>query len=360
MLAHDADGGMDVAAGDRVALLRHRAAAAAAVVVGLEDLADLGLHHQLDVHAELAQRAADEAQQRAGLGDVVADRVPGDHGLLQAELGAQAGLRLHRALFQRRQRAGGAGELADQHAFLELRQALAVAQDRRQQAGHLVAEGHRDRLLQVAAADHRRQAMVLRQLGHRRRDRGEFVVHQLQRLADLQHGGGVGDVLRGRAPVHELAELVAAQLVELRDDAQDRVADALGLLAQPRHVDLLDPAVADDLVGRFLRDQAQTPLHDGQGPFDLDVLGGAVLVAPDLAHRVGREDALEDGRVDDGGGHGGFLFNGRAARCGARVRSRVCRSFGRRAGRPRRLRCRRQQARVRPSASSSALGASSA
>jgi hypothetical protein len=45
------------------------------VVIRLEDFADFGLHHQLHVHGELAERAADQAKQRAGLGDVVADRL---------------------------------------------------------------------------------------------------------------------------------------------------------------------------------------------------------------------------------------------------------------------------------------------
>jgi hypothetical protein len=96
----------------------------------------------------------------------------------------------------------------------------------------------------------------------------------------------------------------AAQLVDLRHHAQDRVADALGLLAQPVHVDLVQVAVADDLVGRFLRDQPQPGLHLGQRALDVDVLAGAVLVAPHRAHGVAAEDALEDAAVDDGGGHG--------------------------------------------------------
>jgi hypothetical protein len=40
---------------------------------------------------------------------------------------------------------------------------------------------------------------------------------------------------------------------------------------------------------------------------DVEVLLRAVLVGPHLAHLVAGEDALEDGGVDDGGGHGGFL-----------------------------------------------------
>ena len=93
VLAHNADGGVDVAAGDGVALLRHGAAAAGSVVVGLEDLGHFGLHHQFHVHAEHAQRAADQPQHGGHFGDVVADGVPGNHRLLQPQLGTQP--RLH-------------------------------------------------------------------------------------------------------------------------------------------------------------------------------------------------------------------------------------------------------------------------
>ena len=44
---------------------------------------------------------------------------------------------------------------------------------------------------------------------------------------------------------------------------------------------------------------------------------GAVLVGPDVAHRVAGEDALEDGGVDDGGGHGGSFGEGVGSGAGA-------------------------------------------
>ena len=241
-----------------------------------------------------------------------------------------------------------------------------MALDRRQQPGHLVAEGHGNGLLQVAAADHRRQAMCLRVLGHRRRDRRKFAIDDRQAFADLQHRGGVGDVLRGRAPVAVFAELVAAQRVELRHHAEDRVADALGLLAQLDHVDLVEPAVADDLVGGLLRNQAQAALHLGQRGFDVEVLLRAVLVGPDVAHLVAGEDALEDGGVDDGGGHGEFPLGDRsevrcrrAAKCVAPAAPRGDRSCGRRAGRRRVTRPRRP-ARAAPSRAPATLGARAA
>ena len=92
------------------------------------DLADFCLHHQLHVHAQLAERAADQAEEAADLGDVVAYRVPGDVGLAQAQFFHQPGLRLHRAGGERRQRAGGTGELADQHARAQLRPRVLVGE----------------------------------------------------------------------------------------------------------------------------------------------------------------------------------------------------------------------------------------
>ena len=67
---------------------------------GLVDLADFRLHHQLDVHAQLAERAADQPEEGAHLGDVVADGVPCDHRLREAQFRHQAGLRFHRARLQ--------------------------------------------------------------------------------------------------------------------------------------------------------------------------------------------------------------------------------------------------------------------
>ena len=274
MLAHHRDRGVDVAARDRVALLRHRAARAAAVRERLVDLADLGLHHQLDVHAELAERAADEAEEGADLGDVVADRVPGDHRLLQARArrtGRPASpSRPSRATpaCRRRRRTRRPARAAFSCARRSRWRSIADSRP-----GHLVAEGHRNRLLQVAAADHRRvSGAACACLASAAEIAASSRSTMREAFADLQHRRGVGDVLRRRAPVAVLAELVAAQRVELRHDAEDRVADALGLLAQLGHVDLVESAVADDLVGRLLRNEAEPALHLGQRGLDVEVL----------------------------------------------------------------------------------------
>ena len=68
----------------------------------LVHFADFGLHHQLDVHRQLAERAADEPQEAADLGDGVANRVPRDQRLREAELFHQPLLRLHRTFLDRR------------------------------------------------------------------------------------------------------------------------------------------------------------------------------------------------------------------------------------------------------------------
>ena len=180
-----------------------------------------------------------------------------------------------------------------------------MAFDRGEQLGHLEAEGDRNRLLQVASRDHRRVAVPLREIGERGRDGAQIVVDELERLAHLQHRRGVGNVLRGRAPVAVLAKLVAAQRVQLRDHTQDRIANALGLLLELAHVDLVDRAVLHDLVGRFLGDDAEATLDSCKRAFDVQIPLRPVLVGPHVAHGLGAEDVAEDGGVDDGGRHGG-------------------------------------------------------
>ena len=75
-------------------------------------------------------------------------------------------------------------------------------------------------------------------------------------------------------------------------------------LLELAHVDLVDRAVLDDLVGGFLGNDAQPALHSCKRGFDVEILLRAVLVGPDLAHRLGAEDVAEDVGIDDRGWHG--------------------------------------------------------
>src|SRR5256886_16841504 len=124
---------------------------------------------------------------------------------------------LEPALAEGGERAGCAREFTHQDARTQLRETRAMPLDRGENPGDLVAEGHGNGLLQVAAPDHRRVAVATGELRHRSRDRAEIVLDEHEALADLQHRGGVGDVLGGGAPMAPFAEAVGAQLPELLD-----------------------------------------------------------------------------------------------------------------------------------------------
>ena len=177
---------------------------------------------------------------------------------------------------------------------------LAVALDAGQDAGHFVAKGDGCGLLQIAAADDGRIAVRFGQLGQRIRNVFQVGFNQRQAFADLQHGGCVGDVLRGGAPVAVLAQLVTAVGVDLVDHGNDGIADLLGLGFELGPVDLAELTVLDDLFSSFFGDDAQLTLHLGQCAFDVEVFGGAVLVAPDMAHSRVAEHVAEDLGVNDG------------------------------------------------------------
>ena len=72
--------------------------------------------------------------------------------------------------------------------------------------------------------------------GERRLDGRQIGLDERQRVADLQHRGGVHDVLGGGAPVH-VAAGIAALLGELVHDADDRIADEVGLGLELGEVD---------------------------------------------------------------------------------------------------------------------------
>src|SRR5439155_6712329 len=105
---------------------------------------------------------------------------------LKAQLLHQSGLGLEPALAEGGERAGCAREFTHQHARTQLRETRAMPLDRGENPGDLVAEGHGNGLLQVAAPDHRRVAVATGELRHRGRDRAEIVLDEHEALANLQ------------------------------------------------------------------------------------------------------------------------------------------------------------------------------
>src|SRR5262245_14282537 len=130
----------------------------------LEHLTDLGLHQELHIHGDLAERAGEQSKERADLADAITHRVPGDLRLPEPEFLHQRGLHFEAVRAERRQCSGGARELADQHAWAQFLESLAMALERGEERRSLEAEGDRHRLLQVAASRHRCQTIAARQL----------------------------------------------------------------------------------------------------------------------------------------------------------------------------------------------------
>ena len=174
-----------------------------------------------------------------------------------------------------------------------------MALESAEQGRHFVAEGDWHRLLQIAAAGHRRIAILLGEFGERVGDVVDFLLDDVERLADLQDGGGVGDVLSGGAPVRPFAERALAQLDQLLDHGEHRIADPLGRLLEFRHVDIFGVAVANDLGRGVFRDDAESALRARQRCLEVEVFLHAVLVRPHVAHRFGGKYVAEDRGIED-------------------------------------------------------------
>ena len=131
----------------------------------------------------------------------------------------------------------------------------------------------------------------------------EIGLDERQGVADLQHGRGVHDVLGGGAPV-DVAAGIAALLGELMHDADDRVADEIGLRLELREVDGIRARGALDRIGCVLRDDAGFGLGNREGHFDLDVFRHHRCIGEHRAHGRRAEGVAENARVENGGRHG--------------------------------------------------------
>ena len=172
-----------------------------------------------------------------------------------------------------------------------------------QHGRHLVAEGNRHRLLQIAAAGHRRVAVFPGEFGECVADAVDVLLDDFERFADLHDRGGVGDVLGGGAPVRPFAEPVLAKLHKLLDDRQHRIADPLGRFLEFRHVDLVGRAMANDFRSRFLRDDAELGLRERKRRLEIEIFLHAVFVREHIPHCFGGEYVAEHRGIEDRRGH---------------------------------------------------------
>ena len=285
--------------------MRHRRARAAAGDKGLGRLAELGRRHQHHVEGDLAEAAGEQGQHLHGLGDAVAGDVPGDRRVAEAELAGELGAALDRAvaLPERGEGAGRTAELGHQHARAQLREALGVAVEGGEPDRRLVAEGHRQRVLQMGAPGHRRVAVAAREVGEMAAHRREVGLDQREPGADLQHQGGIHDVLRRRPPMQP-APGGAGMLGELAHQRQDRVADDLALAFEAGEVDRFGlGGGARDRRRGLGRDDAEPGLGAGERRLDLGAARDKSMVAKHRAHRRGPEHVGEDRRIEDADRH---------------------------------------------------------
>ena len=229
-------------------------------------------------------------------------------GTREAELFAERLLDLEPLVAERRQRAGGAGELPDQHTRFQFLQPFGVAIEHCQPDRGLVAERHRQRLLQMGATGHWRIAVALRQIGQDTAQVSDIVFNDLKARAQLQHHRCIHDILGGRAPV-QIAACLAALPGDLMHQRQDRIADSVGLTAQQIEIQRRHIGPFRDLLRSVPRNHAAARLGFCQRDLDLGIAGNQAEVRKHLAHRRSAESIAEQDEVEDSGrsrenGHG--------------------------------------------------------
>ena len=160
----------------------------------------------------------------------------------------------------------------------------------REKHSHFETEAYGHGLLEIAAACQRRVAIPLGEFSQRITDCIEIALHQVQRLANLQHRGGIGNVLRRGAPVGPFAKAIGTKAHKLFDHGQNRIADCLGALLQFCQVVLRDIAVFLNFSRSFCRNDSQFCLDARQCHFEIEILLNAILVGPDAPHRLRAEN----------------------------------------------------------------------
>ena len=175
--------------------------------------------------------------------------------------------------------------------------------DGRQPHRRLVAEGDRERVLEMRAPGHRRVPVFAGEARQPVPDGEKVGFHQLQRIADLEHDARVLDVLRGRAPMDVTPRIPPADGGEAVDQRHDGVADPVHLLAHEFHVDEVRIRLGGNLGRGLLRDDAEPPLDPRQRRLDIQPLLHLPALGKHRPHGVRAEQVPVDSAVDDGDWH---------------------------------------------------------
>ena len=171
----------------------------------------------------------------------------------------------------------------------------------------LVAEGYRQRVLQMCAPRHRCVAIPLGKLGEVAADCRQIPFEQHEASADLQHHGRIHDVL-GRGSPMNVAAVVPRPFGELAHERQDRIPDGLRFLLQAREIECVPPVRERarrprNCVARFGRDDPEPSLRAGERRLDVDAAGKERFVTEDSSHRRGAEHVGKNCGIEDSNRH---------------------------------------------------------
>src|SRR5262249_26446359 len=153
---------------------------------------------------------------------------------------------------------------------------------------HLETESYRHRMLQHAAAGHRRVTIAARQFRERGGNRAEVILDERERFAHLNRGRGVHDVLGGRAPMDILTEF-AASMPELIDDRNYRRARDFCSSRKRVEIEVLDFGLRSDSSRCFRWNDSQLSLDACQSCLDIEINRGAIAIVKDFSHRRSAE-----------------------------------------------------------------------
>src|SRR5262249_7803496 len=104
----------------------------------------------------------------------------------------------------------------------------------------LVAEGYRQRVLQMGAPGHRRVAVPPGKFGKMAADRRQIIFEQRETGAELQHNSRIHNGLGRRSPMNGTAK-ISWPFGALAPERKDRIAARLGLSLQAREIERAIP-----------------------------------------------------------------------------------------------------------------------
>ena len=269
------------------------------------NFADLGLHHQLDVHRQLC-RASPSTRPRKQPTSAMRSRI-----VCQAMSGcARLSSFINAACVssrrrERRERAGRAGELADQHA----RRSSARRSRWRSMAASSPPSCSRRSPAPPAAGCCARPS-ACRDGGApapparwtRRQDRASTIASA---VADLQYGRRVGDILGRRAPVaifaraRRCSSARSARPPRAPANRYVRFARAACPCRSCRSSQL--PAISAAASAGMM---PRRPCTVASAASNLQIFSGAIFVGENARIDVAAEVIAEQGRIDRGGMHG--------------------------------------------------------